>query len=510
MNHYEIKMKKIIEALLESEGFMTLEALSQQVGISKRSVQNYMYKIQAWFSEIDIDEVELLKKQGYGIRLIIGTEDREKITSYLNTENFSLYDDVVLRRLEMIKVLIFSNDELTIRFFADQFYISRTVILKDLEWVSQWLSKFNLQLFKTQKRGIGIVGSEVSRRNAIAGFFDIYKTKEELLINDFNSSSRLSDEKFQKLKSIYPKIDVISICSIIENAEKKFDFFLTDEYFLTLVTHLVICVARLSSGKNVDDCFLPPEGEYGGLERKTAEHMASKIETAFSLKFPESERIYICIHLMSYNAFNHADKNEIADTLKNIPNKIERLAISIIDYIDAQLGTSYSTDKILFFGIIFHLKTSIYRLEENISIRTITMNELSDMYNEIYNTLSKVSSLYQELCNVNPTEEELICLAMHFTLSQMRNAKKKKALLVCNNGIAAGVALYKNISAVLPEIEVVDICSSFQYTYKSENEYDFIISTVPLEAVQKPVADLTHVTKNDYSKFLEEFVFSLS
>ena len=507
MNHFEIKVKKILELLLENDKYMTLEYLAQQVGTSKRSIQNYMHKIETWLSELGMKKIELQKKQGYGIKLLINEEDEAILESHLNIEKFSLYDDGVFRRLEMLKALIFSNDELTIQYFADQFYISRTVILKDIEWVSQWLSKYNLQLFKTQGRGIGIMGSEVSRRNAIAGFFDVYKIREKLLINDLNSSIRLSNEKYLKLKSIYPKIDIMFVCTIIEDAEKKFDFFLTDDYFITLVTHLVIGIARLSSGKNVDESFLPPEAEYSGLERKTAEYIASRIEAYYDLKLPEFERIYICIHLMSYNSFNYVEKNNLNDTIKNIPQKIELLAISLIDYVDAQLGTSFSTDKILFFGILFHLKTSIYRLEENIHIKTITKDEISGRDKGIFNAISKVSNLYEGICNVKPTEEELIALSMHFELSQKRNIKKERALLVCNNGISSGIALYRQITEASPDIEIVDICSSFQLTFKTENGYDFVITTVPLEGVNKPVADISHVSKNEYSAFLEEFMF---
>lgn len=166
--------------MLESNTYLTLDFLSQQVGISKRSIQNYMYKLEVWLTDMGLNKIELLKKQGYGIKLLINSKDRKRLENLLDTEKLSLYDDGVLRRLEMLKALIFSNDEFTIQFFADQYYISRTVILKDLEWVSQWLMKFGLKLFKTQRRGIGIIGNEVARRNAIAGFFDIYKTKEKL------------------------------------------------------------------------------------------------------------------------------------------------------------------------------------------------------------------------------------------------------------------------------------------------------------------------------------------
>lgn len=504
MNHIEKNMERIVDVLIESDKFITLEALSQKVGLSKRSIQNYLYKIQAWLSEIGMKETELIKKQGYGIKLLVDQEEKIGLLKHLKIDKIAIFEDVVCRRLDMLKALIFSNDELTIQFFADQFYISRTVILKDLEWISQWLAKYSLQLFKCQRRGISIVGNEASRRNAIAGFFDIYKTNEKSIITGFDSSSRISEEKYTKLKSIYPRIDFIPICTIVEDAQKKFDFFLTDEYFLSLITHLIIGISRLCSGKNVDKNFMPPDDEYGGLESKTSEYISTRLESEYKLKMPESERIYICIHLMSYNAFNYDN-----DTLKCIPKKIEQLAISLIDAVDSQLGTAFATDKILFFGIIFHLKTSIYRLEDNISIKSLSKETILKDNGEIFKAVSKASNLYKEICSVKVNDEEIITIAMHFSLSQKRNIKKKKALLVYNNGIIEAVELYQFFSQAISDIEIVDICSSFQLTFKEDDEYDFIISTLVLENCTKPIADLSNVAKYDYIKFLEEFLFSI-
>ena len=92
----------------------------------------------------------------------------------------------------------------------------------------------------------------------------------------------------------------------------------------------------------------------------------------------------------------------------------------------------------------------------------------------------------------------------------MRNVKKKKALLVCSSGISAAIALCKHLSELPLDLEIVDVCSTFQYPYKAENEYDFIISTTPLRDTRKPTADLSSVTKANYGKFLEDYLFSLA
>lgn len=504
MNQFEKRMGKIIEVLLEIDKYTTLEALSQQICVSKRSIQNYIYKIENWLSEIGFNEIKILKKQGYGIKLLVNEEDKNKLVKKLRIDNINIYEDMARRRLETLKALLFSNDEFTIQFFADHFYVSRTAVLKDLEWISQWLAKYGLKLFKCQHRGIGIEGNELCRRNAIAGFFDIYKTNEKNGLAGFYCSSRLPEEKYAKLKSIYGKIDIMNVCNIIEDAEKTFDFFLTDEYFLSIVTHLVIGIDRLTTGKNVEDHFMPPDHEYTELELKTSAYVSSRIETEFNLKMPESEKIYICIHLMSYNTFNRSE-----NTATHIPQKVELLAMKLIDCVDAQLGTAFATDKILFFGIISHLKTSIFKLEENLPVKPSIMEDFLNPSTEIVNAVSKANAIYEEICSVTPDEEEILAISLHFLLSQKRNSKKKKALLVCNNGIIAGFKLQKALYESFLDIEIVDICSVIQLAYKAETEYDFIISTVPLDNITKPTADLSRVPKSDYTKFLDEFLFSL-
>ena len=42
MKSYELNLKKILEYLLQTTEFVTLNTLSEQVGLSKRSIQNYI------------------------------------------------------------------------------------------------------------------------------------------------------------------------------------------------------------------------------------------------------------------------------------------------------------------------------------------------------------------------------------------------------------------------------------------------------------------------------------
>ena len=49
--------------------------------------------------------------------------------------------------------------------------------------------------------------------------------------------------------------------------------------------------------------FLPPNEEFPQQEMNTAAFIARRLEETFRVHLPDSERTYICIHLMGYNAF---------------------------------------------------------------------------------------------------------------------------------------------------------------------------------------------------------------
>ena len=124
MRHSEENLQKILETLLknDSDGFVTLDDLSQVLNISKRSVQNYLNKADSWLLEHDLPDVRIIKKQGYGIRLSVDFSERQKLASLIKSRYFTMLEGSVERRIEILRSLVFSKEELTIQFLADQFY----------------------------------------------------------------------------------------------------------------------------------------------------------------------------------------------------------------------------------------------------------------------------------------------------------------------------------------------------------------------------------------------------
>ena len=143
MRHSEEVTRKILMSLLESEDYLTLSELSRIMEISKRSVQNYLNKAESWLREHQLSEIQMVKKQGYGTQLDCDAAGRQKLSALLSSQYFTLTDGSMKRRTELLRSLIFSRDELTIQFLADSFYVSRFVILADLDWAENWLAQYH-------------------------------------------------------------------------------------------------------------------------------------------------------------------------------------------------------------------------------------------------------------------------------------------------------------------------------------------------------------------------------
>ena len=112
MRHSEENLQKILETLLknDSDGFVTLDDLSQVLNISKRSVQNYLNKADSWLLEHDLPDVRIIKKQGYGIRLSVDFSERQKLASLIKSRYFTMLEGSVERRIEILRSLVFSKE----------------------------------------------------------------------------------------------------------------------------------------------------------------------------------------------------------------------------------------------------------------------------------------------------------------------------------------------------------------------------------------------------------------
>jgi transcriptional antiterminator len=402
--------------------------------------------------------------------------------------------DYADRLVEIIRHLIFSDTELTIQYLADQLYESRSTILSDLDWVNDWLGEYDLHLLKTQSRGISIVGTEINKRSAMIGFFDLYKTKSIKQV-ETKGFKRIDKKELEKISELYPMSQIEKVYSIIEDAEKEYDFFLIENYFTSMLVHILISISRLRQGSFISKDFLPPEDDLDAMAMETAGFITKKLGEYFKITVPESETKYVALHLMGFNAYDNG-KNEF--------NKdIEMLSAKMIQAVDIYLGTNFFKDKVLFFDICWHMKFCQH-MNTLTRHNNLTM-ELSTQVEEYYKILKMNKDTFSVSKAETLTNIDLMDISYYFFLSVRRNKRKLRVLIVSNFPITERLSFLRFMESNFSNLEMVDLCTTASYELIN-SKYDFIISTENISS-EKPLANLSLSDKEKYKEYIDEFIF---
>ena len=81
MSNYELRMEALLTILLQETEYRTLQSLAEEVGVSRRSLQNYLTNIEKWLSRMNLQQSRIDTKPGRGVRLCTCAADRSLIAA---------------------------------------------------------------------------------------------------------------------------------------------------------------------------------------------------------------------------------------------------------------------------------------------------------------------------------------------------------------------------------------------------------------------------------------------
>lgn len=511
-NQSQIRALEIISLLLGSSDYISVKDIAQKLNVSARTIRMDIEKLDEHISEcFNSEELYIERKSGSGIRLKSKSPDFS--LSELDIKSLAadkLQTDNSTRRLEIMNMMINSNEELTTQFLADQYYVSKSTILKDLDWINRWLKQYNLEVEKKQNKGVYILGSEKDIRNAIVAILQLGNINPELSSAKIQKSmeAKQHSNKYDEIVKIYPRINVDEIGNIIHNAEKEFAFFMPEEHYNSMFTHLVISIGRLLKGIKVDDESELIEGQCNDIETQVARYIVSRLEKEFNISIPQAEFAYICMHLMGLNIYSGTDRMNVDDALLSIPSNVKTLVYEIVRHVGNILNMDFTEDKILFLGLMFYLKTSIFRLKNNANIGFSKEISFDDTFQKIYMAVWTTDTLYKKYANVtvNIPSDEILEVSRYFLIAIERKWHKNKAIIISDTSLQAALEIRNQLTKHIPKMQVVDICSYYQLNLRNHDNYRFIISTMPLSYKNKPVLQVPAKLDKDNINEIKRYV----
>lgn len=158
------RQREILNILEKSNEYLTIEYISQVIGVSKRTIHSEIRILDEYIQNLGkyID-----KKRGVGIKLV----DISSNNMYLKRNNMlNTVNDVFDRRLEIMETLLFDRKIVSFNQLSEKYLVSKTSIDNDLDSIMKYLQVGSDIRLESNIKGTRLVGSEVDFQQALLQF----------------------------------------------------------------------------------------------------------------------------------------------------------------------------------------------------------------------------------------------------------------------------------------------------------------------------------------------------
>jgi len=482
---FNLRQKELIRLLIAENDFKPIKYYCGVLKVSDKTLSKDINFIENYLKN---ENIKIIRKPGSGIRIKIANHQKIDLLNDINA-NSGAFDPLSIknRRIETLKLLLTkSNQNTSIQKLADVYYVSKASIANDLKFIEDWLQSYDITLDRSVE-GTKINGSEVNIRKAIASITNelLNDTSDSL---DVRSISRLDSQTIKGLSKIFDTDLVLYIEKILIDLEKTLEYTIGDPYFINLLTHILICIKRVSEGNQIQGqnnssfMFLSADD----VISESAAKLALKIYEKCKININDSEIYYIYQYLVSCGVGQRLLGNSLVIKKDQEVNYID-ITTSLIKMVSDILTFDLTKDPLLHDGLILHIRPMLNRLKYNIQIKNPLLKEIEERFTEMLSICQIVVHLITLKYNLNTISiDEIGYLVTYFQAAIEREISYKKVIVVCHSGYGTSQLLTTRLRRAFPQWQIGDVISERKLSTINLDDIDFIISTVHLTIKEKP------------------------
>lgn len=448
----------ILQQLIKQRSIKESE-LSQLFDLSARQLSYSIDSINEKLSENHLPTIE--KRQGC---YYAKNEAAEYLTIQQSIQDiiFSKEDRIYL----LIIMILARTEELSLDHFCIELQISKNTALSDIKKAKEHLTKYQLKIEFSRKKGYVISGNEWDKRivlfQAITKIYKYYgeKVTEELLEG--------SKKHLEQVKS-----DVLKI-------EKYIGVKYTDEDFYPLIYFIASLFIRIEREQLIDGSRI---GDREEIERTKEYQSISYITTDFP-ELPEAEKLFIALQLLSSNIRNKGMVSE-----KELPLLANSLWEFLIEF-ETNTFLVLSDKKDLLKKLLNHFKPAYYRIKYDLSTENVLYDKIRSEYKVLHDFVRQSIGPLEEFFETEIADEEIAYITLfvggHLIGNDHNDLEEKiiKAVILCPNGISMSKLIEKKLKEIFPEFLFYPTNSVREYK-SFVLPHDIVFSTVPVESEKK-------------------------
>lgn len=372
-------------------------------------------------------------------------------------------------RIQLIQLMLLSKEDyLSLNHFIDELKVSRNTILRDLKEVASCVAPYELELKYTRQKGYFIHGDEWHKRQLLASVLGnlVGNYNGSQLIRQFANLDPAMIETFQKR---------------VELVEEDLNVRFTDERLKILPLLMILLIRRAQKGKLISYNYKINYRELAD----TQEYLAADRVIWDVDGLTENERVYMTLLLLTTNL----SRGDILSA-KEI-DKLKTALEAVIANFEKIAGVHLQDKEKLLDRLLVHMRPAYYRIKYHLNLQSKFYQENTDasLFSLFY-LVKEASGPLEKFFQQPVPNAELFFISLfigsHIVESTeiIHPENRKKAIIVCPNGISIAVLLENSLRNLFPEIDFVQLLSEREF-YKNEPVADLIFSAVPLKTQRK-------------------------
>lgn len=476
--------RDILRMLLDQEAPVPMALLAQQLRISARQVSYGLRSIKTWLVR---RQVSLNNTPGVGVQLVCTFDQRRRLRDELKSSaRFQLVLLPDQRQQLLALQLIASSTPFILNQFQQDLEVARATVLKDLELLEAWFSRFQLNIARRQHRGFWLEGSELAQRHALAALLwgDSSFEHPIALIDHTGISFALAEDAdllpiSQQVAQLVAQIDLSQALDLVTELEQQAGGRFTDDAFTHLSLMLALADQRLQTGKT--ELSLEPDC----LSWAEAQAQYPLIRSMLGQLWPSqpSEQIASESALFAMQAAA-SGRDELA-----IQPAFEDQRFSlVIDGFMQRIATAHSlpelaSDTLLRDGLKAQIVPACVR--EYFGLWAPKRNNPETQGKRYAFERSLAQLLEREIeaklgMHLPPDAYDNVMLLLRAAIVRVQPEHAHRILVVCPSGMATTQLLVARLKARFPRLGTLEVLPMRELTPARVAEADLIISTVPL------------------------------
>lgn len=467
---------KLLTILLDSPGkFYHYEKLAAMLGVSTRSVRNYILALQD-FLKLQ-NAINCMKYAEGAIAFVGTTQNKTELLDAVVDNEFYLYRLSPSERAQIILLLLLTkNDYCTLNELIDKFNASRTTILKDMEQVKQMLALYDLSFASSMNKGYLLQIDEFQRRDIIMRIMQSSMGTIFSLRQEVNLPERFLCDELH-LEEYFPNIR-----NLLLETEHNFEINVTDASFEETMFMLAMILHRLLEGNRISDNIYENNSFQNLFVYELAEYIMKELAKLYPIIYEEPEIGYLASRLYYSRFYSRHLEESKKDAKLHI--ELKNFLVKIGDLLDVPVVQDIQ----MLNQLENHLKDIDKLYAEGAALEYDYTAQIIEEYPDYYNLIKEHIYILEDAVGHPYSKNDIAVILIYIVVAVNRYSKNHlplRVILVCHTGNGTANFLAEQLNSYF-NIRILAITSKHKLkTVKERMEYDLIISTISLHELEK-------------------------